>query len=104
MGYIRHDAIVVTGADSAWSEDLTAAHSKALDVFAGSNVYVSGLTPAAVNGSQSFLIAPDGSKEGWNDSDQGDELRASYIAWLLDEDSLVDWVAVNFGGDDADHI
>jgi hypothetical protein len=104
MGYIRHDAIVVTGEDYESRAYMTEAHAKAQGVFAGSNVYVSGLTPVAVNGSQSFLIAPDGSKEGWSNSDEGDERRAAYIEWLLANDTLVDWVAVNFGGDDADHI
>ncbi len=51
----------------------------------------------------SFLIAPDGSKEGWPDSDTGDAAREHWKAMLRGNDEIyVDWAHVNFGGDD-DH-
>ena len=58
---------------------------------------VSDLTPAAVNGYQSFAVFPDGSKEGWWTSAEGDRCRAELIAYLKSEG--VDFAHVRFGGD-----
>ena len=64
MGYMRHHAILVTSWDAKL---LASAHAQAVKMFA----YVSPISPAFVNGYQSFFIPPDGSKEGWPESDAG---------------------------------
>lgn len=101
MGRIRHDAIVVTG----WrDEDIEAAHGVARTLCADSPIEVTEITAAAVNGQRSFMLAPDGSKEGWEDSDKGDEARKAFLSWI-DADynpHFIEWVAVNFGGDEPD--
>jgi len=96
MGYIRHDAIIVT----AWDEErLSRAHAKAREL----KLPVSEVVPSGVNGYVSFLIAPDGSKEGWQPSDDGDKNRAAWKAWARDEKELwVDWTHIRYGGDDDD--
>ena len=98
MGYIKHHAIVVT----SWNDKfIEAAHAKAVE-FCRS---VTDLTEPAVNGQRSFLVAPDGSKEGWTESDHGDATRALFMRWL-DEQRYDDgstslaWAEVVIGADD----
>lgn len=103
MGYHRHHAIVVTSFHDRYIE---VAHAEAERVFEGT-APVTPITAAAVNGFRSFLVAPDGSKEGWADSDRGDAAREQFVAWLRgagNDGIYVSWVEVNFGGDDGDMI
>lgn len=99
VGYIAHHTIVVTGG----ARDVAAARAVGLALFAESAARVSEVTDVAVNGTASFFVAPDGSKEWWADSDRCDCLRAEFIAVLRREfNTAVDWVEVRFGGDDGD--
>jgi hypothetical protein len=96
MGYIRHHAIMITG----WQEEAVQAaadHAKAL------GMTVLGPSDQVVNGYRHVFICPDGSKEGWEASDRGDEARDAMVAWLKDgaiHDRWLSWVEVNYGGDD----
>jgi len=72
MGYMRNNAIVIT---SEFSVRVETAHRKASDIFE----WVSPISPATINGSRSFFIPPDGSKEGWGESNIGDECRREFI-------------------------
>lgn len=95
MGYTAHDAIVVT---SFRKSDAERARAKAVEV----GLPVSDLVGSPMNGWQSFLIAPDGSKEGWPDSNEGDERRGLWLAWARDaqnEDVWIHFVGVKYGGD-----
>lgn len=103
MGYMRHHAIVVT----SWKDELIeAAHAKAV----GLGACVTEITPEVTNGYRSFLVAPDGSKEGWDASTAGDARRAELVAWLdeqrySDGSTSIGWVEVQFDDDDDDtHI
>lgn len=96
MGYLRHDAIVVT----SWKE----AHLRTARLHARElGLEVSEVVEGRMNGQTSFLIAPDGSKEGWKDSDDADAQRDAWKAWARSQsgDLWIDWAHVNFGGDDA---
>jgi hypothetical protein len=96
MGYIVNHAIIVEG----WGDNILKAHKKAEEIFP----WVSPVSPVAVNGSRSFFIPPDGSKEGWEDSKLGDKRRKHYTDWLKeelvyeDQSLMVDWVEIKFGG------
>ena len=62
MGYMRHDAIVVT----SWKRevlDVVAAKAREL------GLKVLGPSAGVTNGIATFLVCPDGSKEGWEESD-----------------------------------
>lgn len=99
MGYIAHHAIIVT----AETRSIRVFHAQAVATFAGTCAKVTAPTEAGMNATSSFLIAPDGSKEGWADSDAGDAARAAFIDYLTaDQYYCVDWVEVRFGGDDSD--
>lgn len=76
MGYIRHHAIIVT----SWhKEKIKEAWLKAAEIFKDR---MSGLIMSDINSYQSFFIAPDGSKEGWDESIIGDTQRKAFINWI----------------------
>jgi hypothetical protein len=99
MGYMRHHAIVVT----SWSEErLQAAHKRAEELLPG---LVTPILKGWVNEYQSFFVGPDGSKEGWDDSDKGDIQRQKFREYLASEfmedgGSYVDWAEVQYGDDE----
>ena len=76
MGYIKHHAIVVTSWDSSL---IKKAHKKSIEIF---NDRTSNIVKSHINGYKSFFIAPDGSKEGWEDSDYGDSQRKIFKDWI----------------------
>ena len=97
MGYMKHNAIVVT----SWNpESINKAADKATEI----GMQVIGPSDPVVNGYRSMLVCPDGSKEGWEDSDAGDERRSLFRKWL-DEQQYADgstsyhWVELTYGGD-----
>ena len=95
MGYIAHNAIVVT----AWElTSITAAAQKARDL--GMTV-VGPHEKEVINGYRSFLICPDGSKEGWDSSEDGDTRRADWKAWLRASGHDAEWCEIRYGYDDG---
>lgn len=102
MGYMRAHAIVV----DSWDEGMIIkAHKQACIIFP----YASPISPAASNGHRSFFIPPDGSKEGWHDSDVGDERRSKFRRWLRkqcheDGSTSLRWVEVQFADDNDETI
>jgi hypothetical protein len=110
MGYMRAHAIIV---DSWKSELLEIAHAKAITLFHGTAEgrmdrvsLVTEITPATINGYRTFLVAPDGSKEGWSESDAGDRARAAFKTWLRaqayeDGSTALRWVEVMFADDEG---
>lgn len=83
MGWIRHHGIVVT---SEQRDELKAAHAKAVEIFPA----VSAILDGVVNNSGSFFIPPDGSKEGWQESKDGDKRRDVFVEYLVS--SHMDWI------------
>lgn len=98
MGTINHDAIIVT------TNRLTiAAVARAEAVRL--ELPCSDLVESPVNGYVSFLIAPDGSKEGWQDSDTGDVARSAWIKWARERwhHDDIHFVHVRYGELEAEH-
>jgi hypothetical protein len=99
MGYIRHDAIVVT----SWkSEAIEAAAKEATEL----GCTVIGPSDGVMNGYRTLLVCPDGSNEGWDNSEAGDERRERFRAYLTaqrydDGSSPLEWVELSYGSDDA---
>ena len=102
MGYYVHHAIVVTISDYGEKHQKpSVVHQKAKGIFFDD---VSPLVDSKM-GFYSFLVGPDGSKEGWAQSDEGDEKRSEFISYLEelphdDGSSPVNWVEIQYGGDD----
>lgn len=106
---MRHNAIVVVAqydADGWWKPDIhwiEVAHAVAVAAFRGTTAVVTEPTgPGSLNNVRSFMVAPDGSKEGWDESDLADGARAAFREWLdgrafEDGSSPLTWVEVAFG-------
>lgn len=105
MGYMVHHAILVTTFDEQRAK---IAHKKAIEIFDNLvSEVVTQMRESVVNGYHSFTVFPDGSKDGWTDSDTGDQHRAAFIEWLEsqryeDRSSPYDWVEVQYGDDNGD--
>lgn len=97
MGYMRHDAIIVT---SFKGPDADVARKKAIEI----GLVTTPPVKSDVNGYVSFMIATDGSKEGWKDSDDGDAMREKWKQWAVKNDRELSlyWVHVSYAGDDSD--
>jgi hypothetical protein len=93
MGYIRQHAIIVT----SWDEDkLGLVHLRAREL---TGSLTSMVTHGLVNDQHSFFVAPDGSKEGWDISNQLDEDRDRLITYMQsfayeDGSNPISWVEV----------
>ena len=107
MGYIEHAAVIVTVSDYA-NDDRDLAPGPKVEAFRESlpeewRALVIGPVRAVVNGYGTYAFLPDGSKEGWRDSDQGDEYRSQFKAIFAfryeDGSSPFDVVEVRYGGD-----
>jgi len=99
MGYVRHNAIVVT----SWSEGLIA---EAAEVASAKGLRVLGPSDKATNMYRSMLVCPDGSKEGWEESDANDQRRKEFRQWLRDKahedgSTSLEWVEISYGNDDV---
>jgi len=77
MGYMMHHSIAVSSSDDKLVKK---ARKKALDIFGDG--MVTEILHASLNGYDSFFVGPDGSKEGWSDSNEMDSLRAMFIRWI----------------------
>lgn len=83
MGYTRHNAIIVTAAGYAMEGRFDASPPD-VGAFRESlpeawRHLVIGPVKSIVNDYQSFAFLPDGSKEGWDTSDDGDRYRQRFI-------------------------
>lgn len=108
MGYMRHHAIVVT---SYQENAIKAAREKAIELLraqdseidrTNADRLVSPIIDGTRNGYSSFLIAPDGSKEWWDESDRIAAAREAWIQWARGFDGPLDWVLVQFGDDERE--
>ena len=96
MGTIRHHAIVVTFGNYT---DAAKAHKLAKDLFTSQ---VSGVIGPVTNGYFSFFIGPDGSKEGWRESNSLNARRAWFLNLLEDlreSGAHSEYVEVSYGAD-----
>ena len=107
MGYMRYHAIVV----SSWNDTLLhEARAEAVRIFAVLNAEFGSapaqppslIMPSSTNGIGTFLVPPDGSKEGWPESDAGNKRRDEFVAWLNskvydDGSTSLRWVEVQYG-------
>ena len=98
MGVINHDVVLATTWRSihfdrmwVWIQSLNE-YEKPLFIRGDSKM----------NNYKTIILLPDGSKEGWEDSLKGDELREKFIHQIKkhafeDKSSPWDWVWVSYG-------
>jgi hypothetical protein len=107
MGYMAHHALIVTFPDyvlnSPWMPNVQAFKEKMSPDLAPLLV---GPVVAAINGYQTWAFLPDGSKEGWGLSDEGDRVRqefADLFAIRYDDGSgPFDVAVIRFGGNEPE--
>lgn len=97
MGYISHHAIVVTSFDDKIQEP----HIVAKQIIG--NELISDIIDSPINGYKSFFVAPDGSKEGWNESEEYEDKRDMFIKWLQDY-ALCYWALIQYGDDNGENV
>ena len=105
MGYIKHEVLIVTGG----LEHVTDAWIKASkilekefdedDGFDGLDI-LGDITPVLMNGYCSFTLFPCGSKKGWELDQYHQNALDKFVKWINKKDRGVDFVRVQFGGDD----
>jgi len=101
MGYTIHHAIIVS-TNSPEREDIQKAWMVAQDIGCGVTNWVC----SQVNATRTFIVIPDGSKEGWPESNEGDERREEFVDWLkaqeyADGSSSYHWVELSYGDEDG---
>lgn len=106
MGYMAHHAVVVTYSDwvlkEAWMPDIAGFRA---NLPADLRPLLVGPIPGAINAYSSWAFLPDGSKEGWDLSDDGDRARQAFadlfaVRWEDEEGSPFNVALVRFGGDE----
>ena len=107
MGYMRHDSVIVVVNDYALDlpdmPDVAAFRESLPEKWRG---LVVGPAEGVVNGYLTYAFLPDGSKEGWGESDKGDEYRAAFVDLFSvgydDKSSPFEVTAISHGGDEPD--
>lgn len=94
MGYIRHHAMIITDCDLERIKDI---HRFAELC----SLNPTSIMESPVNGYGTFFIPPDGSKEGWEPSNEGDEERKRFKQFIRKRHPYCDWTEISYGGDDG---
>ena len=94
MGTINHNAIIAT----TWNKSV----AKKMQQWCVMMGHIHTSSTDKINGYTTLFFPPDGSKEGWNESDFGDEVRAHIITRLKEDDyddgsSPWAWIEVGYG-------
>lgn len=107
MRNIRHHSIIVTVNDKGTLEELrkkiSEVYVKNMEAKNGF-LLISPTIPSLINNFFSFFIAPDGSKEGYDASDDADRVRKLVIELLKkyqpkDSNVIVNFVELSYGDD-----
>jgi hypothetical protein len=100
VGYMQHDAVIMTAASYQPGPDIERFRESIPEEF---RHLVIGPVESVTNGYRHYVLLPDGSKEGWADSDTGDDIRERFIGLFSvrhdDGSSPQEGVHVTYGGD-----
>lgn len=101
MGVVNHNAIIAT----TWSDKHAASFQEWVNELSELTQLLILRGESWANGYHTFVVLPDGSQEGWPESDSGDSLRNAVADRLKqdnyheeeDDSSPWDWIEVGFG-------
>jgi hypothetical protein len=124
MGYIAHHAVIVVISGYAWSadeyyrapkDDYYGVTAESFEAWRSAlpeefQRLIIGPVKTLANGDYVIAMLPDGSKEGWDTSGEGDRIRGELIDMFKfshypvehPTDSPFDVAEMRFGGDDND--
>ena len=94
MGYVAHDTVLIETVGEEREARIVAFRESLPERW---RTLLIGPIPGLVNSTSFWAFMPDGSKEYWDTSDEGDVHREAFLS-LLDE-MRVDYVHVRWGGD-----
>ena len=109
MGYISHSAVIVTvdswvtGFEEFKTRFEELRNYKTEPAFKGTAGRYMPEPVHGINGTWTFWVAPDGSKEGWTESDQMDWVREEVVKAASNLE-YADVVTLRFGGDDYNRL
>lgn len=112
MGFIAHDAVIVTISGYVLNSLMGLPAMPDVEAFRASlpaewQALIVGPVKSITNDYLTYAFLPDGSKEGWDTSGKGDEYREQFAALFSfkyeDGSSPFDVVHVRFGGDDDEY-
>lgn len=97
MGTTKHHAIIVTCHNVTL---INKAHELALSIFPAR--MVTGIATGTINGYNTFMVGPDGSNEGWEESNEGDDCRDLFLKQIdsyaySDGSNSIQYVEMYFG-------
>ena len=109
MRNIKHHAILITAHDLKLLQEVKAAIVSMIkqNIEASNGIKLLGeITESLINNFYSFIVFPDGSKEGHETSDDGDILRKKITDYLelhnkTTKENPVNFIEVYFGSDDG---
>lgn len=108
MGYMRNQCLIVSSSNKEHAKlardhllELCPKHQT--DYPLSFDRLVTPLMPHMANGGACFMFGVDGSKEGWETSDQWDAIRDAFIAYTKTNAIYLDWAVVVLGGDDGNY-
>lgn len=98
MGAENNNAVLAT----TWNDKAVARIKEWIDAQPAEWRSLFAVVAAISNGKTTVVLCPDGSKEGWETSDVGDDLRRRFIAELAGDDyedgsSPWEWVEIGYG-------
>lgn len=103
MSHVIHEVIIVT----CYAEELAKrAHVKAKELMEPPNKthpdrLVTDIVASNINSYYTFFIAPDGSKEGWEEAEYFATQREKFLSWLVlqeeEEGVWYEWMEVKYG-------
>lgn len=103
MGHIAHDAVLVTtwASKEDYMPDVEAFRASMPEQF---QPLLVGPIPSVTNGYVTYLFAPDGSKDGWETSEEAAQWRERFInLWKSpwEDGTPFEIVAIRYGSDEA---
>jgi hypothetical protein len=91
MGMINHNVVIATGWQESDFEEITTWINQLKE----KDQKLFTVSQKQINGYFTIYCGPDGSKEGWDDSNRGDDIREKFIFKL--NKGYWSWIEVGYG-------
>ena len=92
MGVVNNEAVLAI----TWNDGAVLRAKKWISKRSTSEQSLFVSVPALVDGKQTLILAPDGSKKGWLEARNTQRLRSEFID-MLNEDDSFSWIEVGWG-------
>lgn len=98
MGVENNECVIAT----TWSDEHINKMQEWINALVDEYQELFAFIPSLINGKTTIVLAPDGSKKGWDEAERGKDLRDDFISKLEsfdyeDGSNPFDWVEVGYG-------